>query len=100
MSTATTPADTQSIDSRQQHEPTLLKPLILSPTVSLLRGLLVLLLTMSSTAILIFCLLPQLAASIRLLIAALVLLTLRHAGGLLDFSGFALAEGFVFQQRR
>ena len=24
----------------------------------------------------------------------------RHAGGLFDFSGFALAEGFVFQQRR
>lgn len=83
MSTVTTPADTHSADSRQQHEPTLLKPLRLSPTVSLLRGLLVLLLTMSSTAILIFCLLPQLAASIRLLIAALVLLTLRHAGGLL-----------------
>ena len=60
-----------------------LTPLRLAPSVELLRGLLVQLLAMSTTALLIFSLVPQLHASIRLLIAALVLLTLRHVGGLL-----------------
>jgi hypothetical protein len=64
-------------------QPVDLTPLRLAPTVQLLRGLLVQLLAMSTTALLIFSLVPQLHASIRLLIAALVLLTLRHVGGLL-----------------
>jgi hypothetical protein len=63
--------------------PVQLAPLRLSANVELLRGLLVQLLAMSTTALLIFSLVPQLHASIRLLIAALVLLTLRHVGGLL-----------------
>ena len=65
------------------NQPILLAPLRLSASVAMLRGLLVQLLAMSTTALLIFSLVPQLHASIRLLIAALVLLTLRHVGGLL-----------------
>lgn len=68
---------------RRDDQPVLLTPLRLAPPVELLRGLLVQLLAMSTTALLIFSLVPQLHASIRLLIAALVLLTLRHVGGLL-----------------
>ncbi|MFO0535456.1 MAG: hypothetical protein ACK524_12285, partial [Planctomyces sp.] len=78
MTTANSP-----VTDGPDEQTVVLTPLRLAPSVELLRGLLVQLLAMSTTALLIFSLVPQLHASIRLLIAALVLLTLRHVGGLL-----------------